>query len=71
MALQKRDWVDRSRIQLLNGKSRGYFMSGTYQEGTQHEEADEIDNSKVATTSEFLPRFKIRLRVTALARQAG
>lgn len=46
-------------------------MSGTHQEGTQHEEADEIDNSKVATTSEFLPRFIIRLRVTALARQAG
>lgn len=41
------------------------------QKSAQHEEADEVHDCKVAATAELLPRFVVRLRVTAFSRQTG
>lgn len=49
----------------------GFSAARSHQKGAQHEEADEIDDGKVAPTGELFPRLIIRLRVTAFAGQAG
>lgn len=44
---------------------------GSYQECTEHEEADKIGYGKIATTAKLLTRAEVRLRVTPAPRKAG
>lgn len=46
-----------------------YSMS--HQKSAQHEEADEVNNGKVAATAKLLPRLIVRLWVAALPRKTG
>lgn len=43
----------------------------SYQKSAQHEEADKVNNGKVAATAKLLPWLKVRLWVTALSWETG
>lgn len=45
--------------------------NGSHQEGTEHEEADEIGDGKIATTGKLFTRAEVRLRITPISGKAG
>jgi len=47
------------------------WSSRRHQEGTEHVEADEVDDGEAAATALLLPEVVVRVRVTLLAGQAG
>lgn len=54
-----------------NVMGTSWECSGSHQESTQHEEADEVNDGEVASAAELLSWFVVRLRIAAFPWKAG